>query len=100
LRSLVYRDEQLNNRFGIIYHCDNLSEEELKRTLTAWEQYVLKLPHLSNLTSDPMLRILRMAIQGSIRRLDFILRQAAIQSLQNGLMSIDVAILEEVVQQY
>lgn len=61
---------------------------------------MLKLPHLSNLTSDPMLRILRMAIQGSIRRLDFIVRQAAIQWLQNGLMSIDVAILEEVVQQY
>jgi hypothetical protein len=100
LDTVIRRDEQVYNRFLAHYRFDKLSGEDFKKTLEIWEKGVLKLPVPSNLTSSEMQRILVAATGGYIRRLDEILREAAIRSLSRGFKKLEKAVLQEVAKEY
>lgn len=47
-----------------------LDSQALEETTAIWEEYVLKLPHPSNLTSTAMQRVLAAATRGYLGLLD------------------------------
>jgi hypothetical protein len=105
LERAVTSDEQVHNRFRACYHFGTLSGEQFKQTVAIWERDIINLPVASNLTSKPMLEILRKATgikqkNGSIGYyiglIDMVIREAAIRSLEKGLNKIDQAIFKEV----
>ena len=100
LDTAIKRDEQVYNRFRACYRFGKLSGEDFERTVKIWEQQVLKLPTPSNLTGKKMMIALGEATGGYIGLMDMILREAAIQALQNGLVKIDLKTLKEVTEEY
>lgn len=101
----VKADEQVYNRFRSNYQIGTLPSSQLQQIVGAWERDIIALPVASNLTNEPMLKIIRQAT-GAPRRgyyiglIDMVLREAAIRSLEKGMMHIDKKILEEVAQEY
>jgi hypothetical protein len=61
LNPAVKRDEQVFNRFRSQYHMGTISSNQLQQVVGVWERDILKLPVPSNLTSEPMLKVLRKA---------------------------------------
>ncbi|WP_199192149.1 TniB family NTP-binding protein [Chlorogloea sp. CCALA 695] len=100
LDKVMTNDEQVCNRFSASYRYGKISGEEFKRTVNIWENQVLKLPVLSNLTQPKMLEILRNKTQGYIGLMDMILRDAAIRALKKGMPKIDLDTLKEVTNEY
>ncbi|MBD2655536.1 TniB family NTP-binding protein [Synechocystis sp. FACHB-383] len=100
LDAVIKRDEQVYNRFRSHRRFGKLVGEEFKRTVSIWEEKVLKLPVASNLTSPAMMKILARATEGYIGRLDEVLREAAIKSLSRGHKRIEKELLEEVAREY
>lgn len=54
LDAVVRRDEQVHNRFMAYHRFHRFDSQTLEDTTAIWEEYVLKLPQPSNLTSTPM----------------------------------------------
>ena len=100
LDAVIKRDEQVYNRFRAHRRFGKLTGVDFKKTVTIWEQKVLKLPVASNLTKTDMLKILTKATEGYIGRLDELLREAAIKSLSRGKKRIEKNILQEVAREY
>ena len=100
----VKADEQVYNRFRASYQIGTIPSNQLERIVAVWERDIIALPVISNLTNEPVLKIIRKAT-GAPRRgyyiglIDMILRDSAIRSLEKGLMYIDTTILEEVAQE-
>lgn len=74
--------------------------QALEDTTAIWEEYVLKLPQPSNLTSASMQKILGATTRGYLGALDEILRNAARRALLNGQSRIDVSLLSQVALEY
>lgn len=72
----------------------------LEETTAIWEDYVLKLPEPSHLTSAPMQKILGASTRGYLGVLDEILRNAARQALQAGQTHIKASLLRQVALEY
>ncbi len=90
------RDEQVERRFIASHHYDRLTSAQLRETSAIWETHVLKLPQPSHLSSAKMQQVLGPASGGYIGLLDRIVREAAVQSLQQGFERIELAILKTV----
>jgi len=101
----VQDDEQVYNRFRSNYQLGTLQGSQLKEIVGVWERDIIALPVPSNLTSEPMLKIIRPAI-GAAKRgyyiglIDMVLREAAIRSLEKEMMYIDKDILAGVAGEY
>jgi DNA transposition AAA+ family ATPase len=67
--------------------------QALEDTTAIWEEYVLKMPQPSNLTSPPMQKILGVSTRGYLGVLDEILRNAARRALQTGRSRIEMSLL-------
>ncbi|ACK69431.1 TniB family protein [Gloeothece citriformis PCC 7424] len=100
LDAVIKRDEQVYNRFRAHRRFGKLAGEDFKKTVTIWEEKVLRLPVASNLTHKDTLKILVKATEGYIGRLDEILREAAIKSLSRGHKKIEKSVLQEVAKEY
>ncbi|NEQ32051.1 MAG: AAA family ATPase [Leptolyngbya sp. SIO4C5] len=99
LNAVVQRDEQVEYRFLATYRYPRLGAEELLETTALWEENVLKLPEPSNLTSAKAQQLLIQGTRGCIGLLDQILRDAAIQALQQGELHISLKRLKQVVKE-
>lgn len=100
LDAVVRRDEQVHNRFMACHRFHRFDSQMLEDTTAIWEEYVLRLPQPSNLTSAAMQKILGAATRGYLGLLDEILRTAARQALQQERSHIDVALLTQAVAEY
>lgn len=100
LDAVVRRDEQVHNRFMACHRFHRLDSQALEETTAIWEEYVLKLPHPSNLTSTAMQRVLAVATRGYLGLLDEILRNAARGALQLRRSHIDLKILTQAAAEY
>ena len=100
LDAVVRRDEQVHNRFMSCHRFHRFDSQALEDTTAIWEEYVLKLPQSSNLTSAPMQKILGATTRGYLGALDEILRTAARRALQSGHSHIDVSLLNQVALEY
>ena len=100
LDAVVRRDEQVHNRFMACHRFHRFDSQALEDTTAIWEEYVLKLPQSSNLTSAPMQKILGATTRGYLGALDEILRTAARRALQSGHSHIDVSLLSQVALEY
>lgn len=100
LDTVVRRDEQVHNRFMACHRFHRFDSQALEDTTAIWEEYVLKLPQPSNLTSAPMQKILGATTRGYLGALDEILRNAARRALQSGQSRIDVSLLSQVALEY
>jgi hypothetical protein len=100
LDAVIRRDEQVQNRFLSNKRFGKLAGDEFTKTLTIWEKNILKLPIPSNLTSKEKSKILMATTQGSIGKLDELLREAAIRSLCNGYKKIEMSVLQDVAREY
>ncbi len=100
LDAVVRRDEQVHNRFMSCHRFHRFDSQVLEDTTAIWEEYVLKLPQSSNLTSAPMQKILGATTRGYLGALDEILRTAARRALQSGHSHIDVSLLSQVALEY
>lgn len=100
LDAVVRRDEQVHNRFMACHRFHRFDSQTLEDTTAIWEEYVLKLPQSSNLTSAPMQKILGTTTRGYLGALDEILRNAARRALQNGQSRIEVSLLSQVALEY
>lgn len=100
LDAVVRRDEQVHNRFMACHRFHRFDSQMLEDTTAIWEEYVLRLPQPSNLTSAAMQKILGAATRGYLGLLDEILRTAARQALQQDRSHIDVALLTQAVAEY
>ena len=100
LDAVTKRDEQVYNRFRANRRFGKLAGEEFKMTVAIWEEKVLKLPVASNLTNSKMLKILLVATEGYIGRLDELLRDAAIVSVSRGFKKVEESILKEIAKEY
>ena len=100
LDAVVRRDEQVHNRFMACHRFHRFDSQALEDTTAIWEEYVLKLPQPSNLTSAPMQKILGATTRGYLGALDEILRNAARRALQSGQSRIDVSLLSQVALEY
>lgn len=100
LDAVVRRDEQVYNRFMACHRFHRFDSQTLEETTAVWEDYVLKLPRPSNLTSAPMQKILGASTRGYLGVLDEILRNVARQALQAGQSRIDVPLLSQVAAEY
>ncbi|MBD1847519.1 TniB family NTP-binding protein [Cyanobacteria bacterium FACHB-63] len=101
----VKEDEQVYNRFRANYRFGTIQKEQLKQIVGVWERDIIALPVPSHLTTDPMLKLIRPAIGNPNRGyyiglIDMVLREAAIRSLEKGMMHIDKDILAEVAREY
>ena len=70
------------------------------RTGKTWEEYVLKLPQPSNLTSAAVQKVLGASTRGYLGALDEILRNAARRALQAGQSRIELSVLSQVAAEY
>jgi DNA transposition AAA+ family ATPase len=100
LDAVVRRDEQVHNRFMACHRFHRFDSQTLEDTTAIWEEYVLKLPQPSNLTSTPMQKILGATTRGYLGALDEILRNAARRALQNGESCIKLPLLSQVASEY
>jgi DNA transposition AAA+ family ATPase len=100
LDAVVRRDEQVHNRFMACHRFHRLDSQALEATTAIWEEYVLKLPHPSNLTSAPMQKILGTATRGYLGLLDEILRNAARRALLLKRSHIDINLLTQSAAEY
>jgi DNA transposition AAA+ family ATPase len=100
LDTLVRRDEQVHYRFMACHRFHRFDSQALEDTTAIWEEYVLKLPQPSNLTSAPMQKILGATTRGYLGALDEILRNAARRALQSGQSHIEVSLLNQVALEY
>jgi len=100
LDAVVRRDEQVHNRFMACHRFHRFDSQALEDTTAIWEEYVLKLPQSSNLTSAPMQKILGATTRGYLGALDEILRNAARRALQSGQSRIEVSLLSQVALEY
>ncbi len=78
---------------------------KLKETVGIWEKNILALPAASNLMQESALKPIRKAtgVQNRgyyIGLIDMVLREAAIRSLEKGLMYVDLEILQQVCEEY
>lgn len=100
LDAVVRRDEQVHNRFMACHRFHRFDSQALEDTTAIWEEYVLRLPQPSNLTSAGMQKILASATRGYLGTLDEILRNAARRALQSGMPRIEAALLSQVALEY
>lgn len=100
LDAVIRRDEQVYYRFMACHRFHRMDSQALEETTAIWEEYVLKLPGRSHLTSAPMQKILAASTRGYLGLLDQILRTAARQALQQDRSHIDVALLTQAVAEY
>lgn len=100
LDAVVRRDEQVHNRFMACHRFHRFDSQDLEDTTAIWEEYVLKLPQRSDLTSAAMQKILGATTRGYLGALDEILRNAARRALQSGQSRIDVSLLSQVALEY
>lgn len=100
LDAVVRRDEQVHNRFMACHRFHRFDSQALEDTTAIWEEYVLKLPHPSNLTSAAMQKILGASTRGYLGVLDEMLRNAARRALLAGQSRIDVSLLSQVAAEY
>ena len=100
LDAVVRRDEQVHNRFMACHRFHRFDSQALEDTTAIWEEYVLKLPQRSDLTSAAMQKILGAMTRGYLGALDEILRNAARRALQSGQSRIDVSLLSQVALEY
>lgn len=100
LDAVVRRDEQVHNRFMACHRFHRFDSQALEDTTAIWEEYVLKLPQRSDLTSAAMQKILGATTRGYLGALDEILRNAARRALQSGQSRIDVSLLSQVALEY
>jgi DNA transposition AAA+ family ATPase len=100
LDEVIQKDEQVYNRFRSHRRFGKLGGTDFKRTVTIWENNVLKLPVPSNLDLPKMQKILLDATEGYIGRLDELLRETAIKSLSRGHKRIDKKILQEIAREH
>lgn len=100
LDAVVRRDEQVHNRFMACHRFHRFDSQTLEDTSAIWEEYVLKLPQPSNLTSPDMQKILGSTTGGYLGALDEVLRNAARRALQSGQTRIEAALLSQVALEY
>jgi hypothetical protein len=100
LDAVIRRDEQVYYRFMACHRFHRMDSQALEETTAIWEEYVLKLPMRSHLTSAPMQKILAASTRGYLGLLDQILRTAARQALQQERSHIDVNLLTQAVAEY
>ncbi len=100
LDAVVRRDEQVHNRFMACHRFHRFDGQALEDTTAIWEEYVLRLPQPSNLTSAAMQKILGATTHGYLGALDEILRNAARRALQNGQSRIEASLLSQVALEY
>jgi len=100
LDAVVRRDEQVHNRFMACHRFHRFDSQALEDTTAIWEEYVLKLPQPSNLTSPGMQKILGASTRGYLGALDEILRNAARRALQAGQSRIEISLLSQVAGEY
>lgn len=74
--------------------------QALEDTTAIWEEYVLRLPQPSNLTSATMQKILAATTRGYLGTLDEILRNAARRALESGQSRIEASLLNQVALEY
>ena len=101
----VKEDEQVYNRFRSNYGLGTIQKSQLKQIVGVWERDIIALPVSSHLTNEPMLKIIRPAIGADQRGyyiglIDMVLREAAIRSLEKGMMHVDKDVLTEVATEY
>ncbi|WP_432813326.1 TniB family NTP-binding protein [Pantanalinema sp. GBBB05] len=101
----VQEDEQVYNRFRSNYRMGTIQSNQLKELVGVWERDIIALPVASHLTTESMLKLIRVATGAAQRGyyiglIDMVLREAAIRSLEQGMMQIDQAILKEVSEEY
>ena len=100
LDAVVRRDEQVHNRFMACHRFHRFDSQTLEDITAIWEEYVLKLPQPSNLTSTSMQKILGATTRGYLGALDEILRNAARRALRSGQLRIEVPLLSQVALDY
>jgi len=100
LDAVVRRDEQVHNRFMACHRFHRFDSHMLEETTAIWEEYVLRLPQSSNLTSAAMQKILGATTRGYLGALDEILRNAARRALQTGQSRIEASLLSQVALEY
>ncbi len=100
LDAVVRRDEQVHNRFMACYRFYRFDSQTLEEITAIWEEYVLKLPQSSNLTSAAVQKVLGASTRGYLGALDEILRNAARRSLQAGQSRIELSLLSQVAAEY
>lgn len=100
LDAVVRRDEQVHNRFMACHRFHRFDSRTLEETTAIWEEYVLRLPQPSNLTSAAMQKILGASTRGYLGALDNILRTAARRALQSGQTRIELSLLSQVAAEY
>ncbi len=100
LDAVVRRDEQVYNRFMACHHFHRFDSQTLEDTTAIWEEYVLKLPQPSNLTSPDIQKILGATTRGYLGALDEILRNAARRALREGRSHIEPSLLSQVALEY
>lgn len=101
----VQADEQVDNRFRAKYRLGTIHKDQLKQIIGVWERDIIALPVPSHLTTEPMLKLIRPATGNGKRGyyiglIDMVLREAAIRSLEKGMMHIDKDVLKEVAEEY
>ena len=100
LKAVVSRNEQVHNRFMACHRFCRFDSQALEETTAIWEEYVLKMPEPSDLTSAPIQKILGISTRGYLGVLDEILRNAARKALQTGQTKIEISLLNEVAGDY
>lgn len=100
LNTVVWRDEQVYNRFIACHRFHRLDRQALEEMTAILEEYVLKLPQSSHLTSAPMQKILATATRGYLGVLDEILRNPARRALLLERSHIDLNLLTQVAAGY
>lgn len=101
----VKEDEQVYNRFRSNHRVGTIQNNQLKQIVGVWERDIIALPVPSHLTNEPMLKIIRPAAGAAQRGyyiglIDMVLREAAIRSLEQGMMYVDRTVLKEVAEEY
>lgn len=105
LEPAVKEDEQVYNRFRSNHRIGTIQGSQLKEIVGVWERDIIALPVPSHLITEPMLKIIRPAV-GTAQRgyyiglIDMVLREAAIRSLEQGMMHIDKDVLKQVAEEY
>lgn len=100
LEAVLHRNDQVEKRFLSCHSFGRFDSRALEETTAIWEEYVLKMPEASNLTSPAMQKILGTSTRGYLGILDEILRNAARKALQAGRTKIDPSLLSEVAGEY
>jgi DNA transposition AAA+ family ATPase len=100
LDAVVRRNERVHNRFMACHRFHRFDSQALEETTAIWEEYVLKMPEPSDLTSAPIQKILGISTRGYLGVLDEILRNAARKALQTGQTKIEISLLNEVAGDY